>query len=409
MSVTSSVATPAPTVPRFPYLALIMLGVAIFLNVTIEMVPTGLLTLMSDDLDVSESSVGLLVTVFAFTVVVTSAPLVALTRRLPRHALVVGVLAVFAASSALTAVAPTYELVVASRIVGGLAHGVFWSVVGAYSAYLVPKEQLGRAVSITLGGGSLAFVLGVPLGTALGQWFGWRATFGSLAALVAVGALLVWRFLPRVDHLAAADSEAAARVDEPRRRDHSIAAVAVICVLTALLMVGQYTFYTYITPFFLREVGVGTAAISPLLLTYGVAGAVGLALVGAYFGRWPRVSLVGTLVLALVVVATLGTFPAMVPLAVLCFAIWGLVLGGLPALLQTRLLHAAPARIRDTSSAFFTTSFNIGIGGGALVGALVLDSFGLATIPFVYVGILVVALVVLLGTDVLLRRPLRTQ
>jgi MFS transporter, DHA1 family, inner membrane transport protein len=402
MTTTAPVPVSAPAARPFPYLGLCMLAVAIFLNVTIEMIPTGLLPLMSADLGVSEALVGLLVTVFAFTVVVTSAPLVALTRRLPRHALVVGVLAVFAVSCLLTAVAPTYELVVASRVFGGLAHGVFWAVVGAYSSYLVPREQLGRAVAITLGGGSLAFVLGVPLGTALGQWLGWRAAFAALAALVAVGTLLVWRFLPRVDHLAAQDAPDAGA--KGGGRGQSIGGVVLLCAITGVVMIGQYTFYTYVAPYFSREAGLGEAAVSPLLFAYGIAGAAGLAIVGAYLGRWPRVGLVVSLATTILAVGLLAALPRVPIVAVSAFALWGLALGGLPALLQTRLLHVAPARLRDTASAFFTTAFNIGIGGGALVGAIVLETLGLRAIPVVYLGILVLALAVVLVSDALRSR-----
>jgi predicted MFS family arabinose efflux permease len=402
MTTTAPIPVSAPAARPFPYLGLCMLAVAIFLNVTIEMIPTGLLPLMSADLGVSEALVGLLVTVFAFTVVVTSAPLVALTRRLPRHALVVGVLAVFAASCLLTAIAPTYELVVASRVFGGLAHGVFWAVVGAYSSYLVPREQLGRAVAITLGGGSLAFVLGVPLGTALGQWLGWRAAFAALAALVAVGTLLVRRFLPRVDHLAATDAPDAGA--KGGGRGQSVGGVVLLCAITGVVMIGQYTFYTYVAPYFSREAGLGEAAVSPLLFAYGIAGAAGLAIVGAYLGRWPRVGLVVSLAATILAVSFLAALPRVPVVAVSAFALWGLALGGLPALLQTRLLHVAPARLRDTASAFFTTAFNIGIGGGALVGAIVLETLGLRAIPVVYLGILVLALAVVLVSDALRSR-----
>jgi DHA1 family inner membrane transport protein len=406
MTTTAPIPVSAPAARPFPYLGLCMLAVAIFLNVTIEMIPTGLLPLMSADLGVSEALVGLLVTVFAFTVVVTSAPLVALTRRLPRHALVVGVLAVFAVSCLLTAVAPTYELVVASRVFGGLAHGVFWAVVGAYSSYLVPREQLGRAVAITLGGGSLAFVLGVPLGTALGQWLGWRAAFAALAALVAVGTLLVWRFLPRVDHLAATDAPDAGA--KGGGRGQSVGGVVLLCAITGVVMIGQYTFYTYVAPYFSREAGLGEAAVSPLLFGYGIAGAAGLAIVGAYLGRWPRVGLVVSLAATILAVSFLAALPRVPVVAVSAFALWGLALGGLPALLQTRLLHVAPARLRDTASAFFTTAFNIGIGGGALVGAIVLETLGLRAIPVVYLGILVLALAVVLVSDALRSRTRST-
>jgi len=402
MTTTAPVPLSAPAARPFPYLGLGMLAVAIFLNVTIEMIPTGLLPEMSADLGVSEALVGLLVTVFAFTVVLTSTTLVALTRRLPRHALVVGVLAVFALSCLSTALAPTYPLVVASRVFGGLAHGVFWAVVGAYSSYLVPREQLGRAVAITLGGGSLAFVLGVPLGTALGQWLGWRAAFGGLAALVAVGALLIWRFLPRVDHLAAADAPETSAAGGGRGR--SVGGVVLLCTITGVIMIGQYTFYTYVAPYFSREAGLGDAAVSPLLFAYGVAGAVGLAIVGAYLGSRPRIGLVVSLAATIVAIGLLTAFPHVPVVSVSAFALWGLALGGLPALLQTRLLHVAPVRMRDTASAFFTTAFNVGIGGGALVGAIVLETLGLRAIPAVYLGILVLALAVVLVSDALSAR-----
>ena len=176
-----------------PYFALITLAVAVFISVTIEMLPTGLLPQMSRGLDVTESQIGFTVSIFAFTVVITSAPISILTRRVPRHALLVAVLVVLAASALTSALSVDYAMLVLSRVVGGIAHGVFWSVVGAYAAYLVPKEQFGRAVSIVLGGGSLAFVLGVPLVTALGTAFGWRLSFGIVAGLALVGAVFLFR------------------------------------------------------------------------------------------------------------------------------------------------------------------------------------------------------------------------
>jgi predicted MFS family arabinose efflux permease len=107
-------------------------------------------------------------------------------------------------------------------------------------------------------------------------------------------------------------------------------------------------------------------------------------------------------------VAALGFWPAVLPIAAVAFLVWGLAMGMLPPLLQTRVLHAAPARIRDTSSAFYTTAFNIGIGGGALVGALALERFGLGSLPLIYLGFLAVAIILVLVADAILRgRPRR--
>ena len=407
------------TTASFPYFALVTVAVAIFLSVTTEMLPTGLLQQMSADLRVSESLVGITVSVFAFTVVLATAPLTILTRRVPRHALVVAVLLVLALSTVLTAIAPTYAVLVAARILGGLAHGVFWSVVGAYAAYLVPPHQVGRAVAITLGGGSLAFVLGVPLGTALGQAIGWRAGFFVLGALLVVGAGFVHRFLPRVDHLASAAVVGTAtggitvlddelRQSHAPRRDHSVTAVVFVCVITAIIMIGEYCFYTYVAPFLVRAVGLAEAAVSPALFAFGVAGAISLVLVALVLGKRPRLGLMVSLVVLLVAVLLLGLVPRALPVSLPAFFLWGLAIGILPPLLQTRMLHAAPARIRDTASAFYTTAFNVGIGGGALLGAVLLDTLGLGSLPFVFAGILVLSIVLVLVSDALLRqRPHR--
>jgi DHA1 family inner membrane transport protein len=387
------------TAPRtsaaFPYFALVTVAVAIFLSVTTEMLPTGLLPEMSTDLGVRESLIGLTVSVFAFTLVVI-------------------VLLVLAASTVATALAPNYGILVASRVLGGLAHGVFWSVVGAYSAYLVPRAQLGRAVSITLGGGSLAFVLGVPLGTALGHAIGWRPSFGVLGVLLVVGAGFVYRFLPRVDHLAGAavvgtSTGGITVLDEEfrgnaPRRDHSVTAVVFVCVITAIIMIGQYCFYTYVAPFLIRAVGLDASAVSPALFAFGIAGALSLVIVALVLGRRPRFGLMLALIVLLASVLALGILPRMLLVALPAFFLWGLAIGILPPLLQTRMLHAAPARIRDTASAFYTTAFNVGIGGGALLGALLLDTLGLGALPFVFSGILVFSIVLVIISDALLRQ-----
>ncbi len=397
--------------PAFPWVGLITLAAAVFLSVTSEMLPTGLLPEMSADLGVAESQIGLLVSWFAFTVVITSAPVAILTRRFARHGLVIVVLIIFALSSVLTAIAPTYELVVAARVLGGVAHGLFWSVVGAYAAHLVPKAQIGRAVSIVVAGGTLAFVFGVPLGTAAGHLLGWRLSFVALGVLMLIGAALVYKFLPPVQRHSEkplppdADTAALAAV-QGGRKDPTIGAVVLICFITGITMVGHYSFYTYIAPFLLDGLGVSSGQLAPLLFAYGVAGAIGLVLVGTVFGPRPTLGLVLGLGVSAISVTLLALFSTNLPVALAAFVLWGMAFGTLPPLLQTRMLHVASAGIRDTAAAFYTTAFNAGIGGGALVGALLIDSVGLGFVPLVYVGLLVLALVLVLVTDLIMRRRL---
>jgi len=396
------------TSPRFPWAGLLALAAAVFLSVTSEMIPTGLLPDMSSSLGVSEAQIGLLVTVFAFTVVITSTPLTALTKRWPRHAMIVGILVALGLSNVLTAIAPDYGFVVASRILGGVAHGLFWSIVGAYAGHLVPKEQIGRAVSITLGGGTLAFVFGVPLGTFAGHLFGWRLSFAFLAGLMLLGALLVWKLLPKVERETDADAgrmRGLPRSERPARpKDATIVAVVMVCLVASVTMIGHYTFYTFVVPFLTGPMGVAPGDVGGLLFFYGIAGAVGLVLAGSLFGPRPQLGLILALVVTGVAVAALAAFAGQPVIALIAFIVWGLAFGALPPLLQTRLLHTSSAAFRDTASALYTTSFNIGIGGGALIGAVIFDLGGLMVLPVVYIGLLVVALVLVLVIGRMTRR-----
>ncbi|TFC85061.1 MFS transporter [Cryobacterium sinapicolor] len=404
--------SPLAAARPFPWVGLLALAAAVFLSVTSEMLPTGLLPDMSRTLGVTEGQVGLLVSWFAFTVVLTSTSLAHLTRRLPRHGLIVFVLVVLAISNVLTAIAPNYAFMVGGRIIGGMAHGLFWAVVGAYTAHLVPREQIGRAVAITVSGGTLAFVFGVPIATAAGHLLGWRLSFLALAALMMVGAIVVWRFLPPVSHYGARATDAAAatpgRADGaavvPPRRDPTMRAVILLSTITGLTMVGHYTFYTYIAPFLIDEMGVDSAAVAPLLFAYGIAGAVGLVLSGTVFGPRPQLGLVIGIAVSALSVTVLALFAATLPVAVTAFVLWGLAFGMLPPLLQTRLLRTASLRIRDTASAIYTTAFNAGIGGGALLGAALLSSAGMQAVPLAYVGILMLAFVLVIVSDVVVRR-----
>ncbi len=400
-----------PVVKRFPWGGLIVLATAVFLSVTAEMIPTGLLPEMSSGLGVSESQVGLLISFFAFAVVLTSVPLTFLFRRVPRHLLLMMVLVVIAISSIVGGLAPNFEVLVVARVLGGMAHGVFWGVVGAYSAHLVPKEQIGRAVAITTGGGTLAFVLGVPLATTVGHAFGWRAPFIGIGVLALLGAVFILLLLPRVDHrkhLEVSTNTAAIRAE--RRRgplDPTIPVVALICILVAVVMIGNYSFYTYIAPFLIGEMGVPEGQIGLLLLVYGAAGAIGVLTAGAVFGKRPARGLMVALGVTGASVLALALFAGNPVIAIAAFFVWGVAFGVIPTLLPTQLMHEASPAIRDTSSAFYSTAFNAGIGLGALVGGFFLDAFGLTSLPWIYLSALAVGIVLLAVTPALTRRAQR--
>jgi DHA1 family inner membrane transport protein len=390
----------APSGDRFPLFRLLVLAGAIFVSVSSEFLPTGLLPDIAVDLGVSESRVGLLVTLFAFTVVVSTVPLTLLTRRLSRKWLLVAVLGVFAIANLLAALSETYEMLAAARILGGLAHGLFWAVAGPYVSLLVGPRQLARAVSVTTGGGALAFMLGVPFTAAIGHAVGWRFAFAIMAVLVVAFAILTAVALPARNHVVPVRQVTTATgsiIVHPR--DRSVFAVGIVAITVLLVATGHNLFYTYIAPWTIAVAGVPPDLVSLLFLFFGIAGGVGLLVAGIYGDRYPRLTL--NLMIALLVVSIIATAlfaRGLVP-AIVIMMVWSAAFGGLPALFQTRALHAASARTRDLSGAFTSTAFNLAIGAGALFGGVVLDHLGIAFIPWVAVAIVVAGFAWVLATD----------
>jgi predicted MFS family arabinose efflux permease len=357
-----------------PWFTLLVIAGAIFVSVTSEFLPAGLLPEIAADLDVSESRVGVLVTAFAATVVVATAPLTALTRRLPRKPLLVGAMIIGAAGNALASIAPSYEVLLGSRILAGLSYGLFWALVMGAVARVVAPEQLARAVAVALGGGTTAFVLGIPLGTALGTAVGWRTAFVVIAAAILLLGVLVAVLLPHLEQ----DPASPAGERTPIWRAGGVRQVLLLCLVVIVSMGAHYVFYTYVASYAIEVGGFDERSVSLLLFAYGAAGALGLVGVGVLGDRHPRVAVIGGMLLAASAVALLVVFPGVPWLLVAVLVVWGFALGGVPAMLQSTVLRVASPRIRDLSSAVYSSSFNVAIGGGALLGAGILDVHGLA-------------------------------
>jgi multidrug resistance protein len=388
--------------PReFPWVPLLVLATLTFTFVTSEFLPTGLLPEISHELGVSESQVGYLITLFAATVVITTAPLTSLTRQHSRKSLMIVLILLFVVANLLAAAAPNYFVLAVARVIGGLAHGLFWSVVGAYTAGLVPRHQIGRAVAITGGGATAAFILGVPVGTLLGHALGWRLAFVAIAIVVLVLMVLIIRFLPPIQHL---EKLATGEIPLPMRKDRSVPGVIIVCAIVTIVILGQNTFYTYIAVFLINPVGIAPGAVAGILFLYGAAGAVGLALAGTLSDRFPRSAFVAVIGVVALSVLAIGLFPHVQWVVIAAIVTWGVGFGGAPAMMQARMLRTASPRVRDLASAYLTTSFNFSIGAGALLGGLLLDRVGIGVLPFVNVVLVLVGVAVAIVSDGWLRR-----
>jgi len=391
---------------RFPLFSLLVISGAIFVSVSSEFLPTGLLPDMAETLRVSESRVGLLVTIFAFTVAITTIPLTRLTQRFSRKRLMVFLLLVFALANVLAGLSQSYEFLLFARVLGGLAHGLFWAVTGPYASRLVTRKQLVRALSITNAGGTVAFILGVPIGTALGHALGWQFAFFVMAGVVLVFTALVALFLPDVDHH---HTLTTGEIGLPGYKDRTIPAVVAACILCIIIMLGQNTFNTYVAPWVIGPAGFDAGSVGPLLFVIGAAGAVGLVLSGVFGDKYPRGTFAAMLGVVGVSMLLLYVFSDLPVVVIALLATWGMAFGGLPALLHGRVLGVASPRIRDLASASLTVSFNLAIGGGALLGGILLDAFGVEVLPLAYAALVTVALIVGTIDDLRHRRRHRIQ
>jgi DHA1 family inner membrane transport protein len=382
---------------RFPLLPLLVISGAIFASVSSEFLPTGLLPEIADELSVSVSRAGLLVTIFALTVVISTAPLTALTLRFSRKGLMVAMLGVIVVANVMCALAPNYTFLAVARVIGGLAHGVFWSVTGPYAARLVERRQLSRAVAVAQSGGSAAFVLGVPLGTALGHALGWRLAFAAMAGVVLLLLVLVVLALPPVSHLVPLST---GEIAIPARRDRTVPALVIVAVTILLINLGQNSFFTYVVPWSTAVGTVPAGDVGALLSASGVAGAVGLVIAGTFGDRFPRGTLLALCSLLAASLIALALFAPGSPLRVVIGLVTaGLAFGGIPSLLHSRMLHSVSARIRDAASAWVTISFNTAIGLGALLGGVLLDRFGIQVLPWAEAALLVAAVAFIASTD----------
>jgi predicted MFS family arabinose efflux permease len=373
--------------------ALAVLTVATFAAVTAETLPVGLLPMIAADLSTSESRVGLLVSAYAVVVALASLPLTALLARWPRRWALTGLLIAYALGNVVFAATDSYALAVAARLLAGLAHAGFFSVAVGAAISLVPPHRAGRAAAWVYGGTTLAFAAGVPAGTALGTAVGWRWAFTGLAALLLLLAVLAAALLPATPPPAAA---ASATVRQVLRRP----AVLLVAATTAVLMLGHYTAFTYITPI-VTSAGVDEQHVSLVLLGYGLAGAVGLVVAGALVDRRPRPVLIGGVLLTAVTLAVISA-PGTVVILVVAVVVWGGAFGSLPTSLQAASRRAAPDA-GDAAPGLTNASFNVGIAGGGLVGArelLIADASVLAVTGAV---LAVIALVLALITHRVVR------
>jgi DHA1 family inner membrane transport protein len=357
-------------------IALLALSLAVFSVGTAELIIAGILPNLSADFGIDIPTAGLLVTAYAVAVAIGGPIFAMLTTRLPRKQLIVAVMMLFVVGQVLCALAPSYGWLMAARILVACGHGLFFGSGSVAAAELVPPNRRGAALSIFLGGFAVATVLGVPIGTTVGNALGWRWSFAAIGAIALVATILVAVLLPPSPAGSARDAGLRAEIRALSRQQVYLAYVVI-----GLVMTGALAFTTYQVPLLIHVTGIAQAWTPVYLVLGGIGTAVGV-YAGGRAADWRLmptliVVLIGQALTGVLLLPSVGSPPAMM----VSLFLWSALGSAFDAPVQARILEAA-REAPNLAATLISTAFNIGIALGAWLGGLWIDAgLGYATLP----------------------------
>ncbi|MEE1763526.1 MFS transporter [Streptomyces sp. SP18BB07] len=385
---TELLSTSAPTAAasdrELPLSPLLALATAAFMGILTEALPAGVLPEMARDMSVSESAMGQALTVYAIATGVAAIPLSVTTAAWRRKQLLLLAVTVVAVANLVTALSSNYPLTMVFRLLAGVAAAVVWAELVGYARRLAPPPLQGRAIAITMAGVPLALSLGIPLGTFLGELFGWRLTFG-LVTVVSV-ALLGWITVSVPD---APGRRPEAR--EPVLKALSLPGVAAVLFVVAAYVLAHNILYTYIATF-LDAYDMADSRDS-VLLVLGIASVASIWITGVLVDRRLRQLTIFSSALFLAASVLLAALAGNMIVVYTAMVLWGLGWGGVTTLLQTAITDAAG----DRGQALLVTTWNSFMAGGGAVGGILLDGLGPKSFPWSVLALMAPVLLVVVA------------
>ena len=373
---------------------LVGMTVSAFIFNTSEFMPVGLLTDIAKSFNITESKAGTLITVYSWVVLVLSLPLILLVARLDLKKVYLGTVALFGIFQIMSVVAPGFGMLMVSRIGVACTHAIFWSIASPIAVRMVSEKHKSFALSMVVTGTSIATIAGLPLGRFVGQYVGWRITF-LIVGIIAFGTVFYMAFVfPRI-----AAGESFCIKDLPGLLKNPV----LIClyVQTILFILGYYTAYSYIEPFMQQVARIPNNLITIVLLIFGAAGLLGSFLFSKLYDK-NRYVFIGSVMVTLVLwlLLLLPASQNIVTLIILC-AFWGITAMAFNVTMQSEVIRSVDEKGAAVATAIFSGLFNLGIGGGSLIGGICCDRGGISYIG--YVGAVFAVLSVAFFLFVLLR------
>ena len=357
------------------WLPVISLTFSTFIFNTSEFIPIGLLSDIASDFAITESKAGMLITVYAWIVALASLPLMLAFSKTENKKLMLSIVALFIASHVLSGISTSYYMLMLSRAGVACAHAIFWSIVTPLAVRVAPEGRRSTALSLIITGSSVAMIVGLPLGRAVGLLVGWRATFLLIAALSAVIFIILAASLPKTP----SDNDISLKSLPALLKTPGLGG---IYLLTVIIITGHYTSYSYIEPFLAQTAGMSNTLITMVLSIFGIVGIIGSYFFAKYFDRhqftFIRFAVVGISIFTLLLLPAAFNTATVILICVL----WGLAINSFNLSFQAEILQVAPHGTAIAMS-IYSGIYNVGIGAGALVGGNVCSYMGISNIGFV--------------------------
>ncbi|MBD8164867.1 MFS transporter [Erwinia persicina] len=362
------------------WVALFILALSTFTIVTTELAPVGLLTPIANGLHASESEIGMTVSLYAWIGALSALFASVFLGNFPKKILLLSLTVVLFISNVWSATVSSYEVLLAARVVGALAHGAFWAMIGATAVAMVPTKYLGVATSIVFGGVSAASVFGVPLSNYIGLNFGWRQAFWLMSILSVVAFVGMMWVVPNISVKSTIGLGALKNVLRS-------STLWKIYSATLLAITAHFAAFTFIEPWLQTQPALSAAFIPVVLFIYGIAGLAGNFLTGMLIDKYLKMTVSLSVLLIGIVLVALGleAQSLSLPLVLAAVMLWGIAVSGIFVGFQTWVLHVAGEEAFP-ASAIYVSFFNAAIGIGASVGAWMVSALSLPAL-FVTAGV----------------------
>ena len=370
-------------ITRKQWITLFGMTIAAFIFNTSEFMPIGLLIDISNDFNMTEARAGMIITIYAWVVMLLSLPLMMLVSRFSYKKLLLNCVAFFGISHIISAIAPSFMILLLSRIGVACAHSIFWSIATPIAVKLVSEKFRSLAMSMVVTGTSIAMIAGLPLGRIIGLRFGWRMTFLSIAVIAFILFFYIQFSFPKMSN----------------GRNLSLQRFPLLLkkpmlqglyIVTLVVVTAYYISYSYIEPFLFQIAKFSENMITIVLIIFGVSGILGSLFFSIFYNKYKKYFFFASIISIMAVLFLLTPISSSWLLTIFIFAFWGMVVTAYNVSGQAAIINAAPPGTAPVAMSIYSGLYNLGIGLGSWLGGIITTNISISYLGY-YGGVIALA------------------